>query len=374
MVDRLCQKLGARGFRVQVITTDSMSGGEDSTWDRYREHYPLDVHRCGRLRGYAYSATLANALESAVRKSDLVHLHTLWTYPTFAAARICRRLGVPYVVMPHGMSDPHSLRRGWLKKKLYGYFFEWPNVRAAQGIIYTHAEEQRLAEASVGGLPPGHIVPLGADDPPDTSRGELAQQFFKQYPELRGTNLAIFLGRLHPKKGLDLLIPGFAEVARTDSTARLLLVGPGEEPYVKWLQELVVQQGVAGKVTFAGPLARTAKWQALAASVVFVLPSYQENFALTVVEALRSGVPVVLSRRVNIWEDVTSAGAGLPCDLAPSSVARAMLYYFRNPDQRESSAVQGQKLVAEQFNWDRSADAMEEVYRSFASRTAEIAS
>jgi glycosyltransferase involved in cell wall biosynthesis len=364
VVDRLCQKLAQRGWDVRVITTDSMADGQDNDWpDRYRDHYPVDVHKTGLLRRHAYSSSLAAALKTAAQQSDLVHLHTLWTYPTIAAARICAKLRVPFVVMPHGMADPHSLQRNWLRKKVYGYLFEWPNVRAAQAMIYTHVEEKRLAEQAVGGLPMGHIVPLGADEPPPRARESLAEQFLQKHPDLRGRRLVIFLGRLHPKKGLDLLIPGFAEVLRSEPNARLLLVGPGEESYLRSLRALIGRHGMMEKVLCTGPLAGEAKWQALAASDVFVLPSYQENFALTVVESLRSGVPVVLSRRVNIWEDVTRAGAGVACDLSAPGVASGILHYLTSEAQRTASARRGQELVSDRFNWERSADAIESVYR-----------
>lgn len=373
VVDRMCQGLATRGWDVRVITTDSMATGGDPGWQaRYAEHYSIDVHETNRLRGYAYSSTLPPALQVAARDSDLFHLHTLWTFPTYVAAKICRQLGTPFVVMPHGMADPNSLSRNWLRKKIYGYLWEWRNLRSARGMIYTHAEERRLAEKSVSGLPEGHIVPLGADEPPDLGRAELAERFLRARPELRGKQLVIFLGRLHPKKGLDLLIPAFAQVVQAEPNAHLLLVGPGDEPYVQSLQVMAQSSRVAPHVTFVGPLASEAKWGALAASSVFALSSYQENFALTVVEALRSGVPVVLSQRVNIWEDVTQCGAGIACDLTVASVANAIITYLRDPNKRAASAESGRQLVAERFNWNRSVDAIENVYRQILSAKSAI--
>jgi glycosyltransferase involved in cell wall biosynthesis len=373
VVDRLCHRLAGHGWNVRVITTDSMVDGRDDGWEkRYSDHYPLEVHKTGRLWGHTYSATLTAALTTAARQSDLVHLHTLWTYPTFAAARICRKLSVPFVVMPHGMLDPHSLRRKWLKKWLFGHLLEWRNMRAARGMIYTHAEEKRLAEQAVSGLPPGHVVPLGADDPPPLAREALAAQFLQQHPELRGRSLVTFLGRLHPKKGLDLLIPAFAEVLRSAPNARLVLVGPGEECYLQSLRDLVARHGLTESVFCTGPLTNEAKWQALSASAVFALPSYQENFALAVVEAMRCGVPVVLSRRVNICEELTQAGAGLACDLSAPSVASAILQYLKNPALRAMSAANGHQLAASQFNWERSVEAMETVYRQILTENSAV--
>src|SRR5262249_32164051 len=143
--------------------------------------------------------------------SRLVHLHTLWTYPTWAAVRACRRHNVPYVVMPHGMIDPNSLARKQLKKYLYGNLIEWRNLRGAHAMLYTHEEEQRLAESTVRGLPRGYVASLGCDDPPEADRGHLAEEFLSKRAELRGKRIVLFLGRLHPKKGLDLLLGAFAK-------------------------------------------------------------------------------------------------------------------------------------------------------------------
>lgn len=364
VVDRLCRRLSERGWTIRVVTTDSMADASDTRWqDPYRDRYHLDVHTTERLRGFAYSPSLRNALTIAARQSDLVHLHTLWTYPTFVAAQVCRKQEAPFVVMPHGMLDPNSLGRKRFRKWLYGRLFEWPNIRAARAMIYTHPEEQRLAEEAVNGLPMGSIVPLGADEPPSQARDLQAEHFYEKYPQLKGRDIVLFFGRLHPKKGLDLLIPGFAEIVRAKPNARLLLVGPGDEAYLRSVHHLIARLGLQDSVTCTGSLSGDDKWNALAASTVFALPSYQENFALTVVEAMRIGLPVVLSRRVNIWEDVTRAGAGLDCELSPSSVASQILRYLNDRSLREASGFQGQQLVACTFNWERCTDAMEAAYR-----------
>src|SRR5262249_22116478 len=157
--------------------------------------------------------------------------------------RACRNAQVPYIVMPHGMLDPHSLKRKWLKKQLYGRFVEWPNLRRARAVVYTTLEERRLAESSVAGLPPAYMVPLGADDPPAAPNAELAEEFLQAHPQLRGKVLVTFLSRLHPKKGLDLLIPGFALLATQHPDAQLVLVGPGEADYVLQLRQIAQHAG-----------------------------------------------------------------------------------------------------------------------------------
>jgi glycosyltransferase involved in cell wall biosynthesis len=191
----------------------------------------------------------------------------------------------------------------------------------------------------------------------------LAEQFYQKYPELLGRNLVVFLGRLHPKKGLDLLIPAFAEVLRSDPNAQLVMIGQGEKTYVQSIHDMAGRLGLSQRVLFMGHVPVDVKWQALAAGAVFALPSYQENFAMSVAEAMSSGLPVVLSRQVNIWKEVTESGAGLACDLTAASIADTILKYLKDPALRAAAAARGQRLVSDKFNWDRSTEALEKVYK-----------
>lgn len=356
VVDRFCRSLTQRGWSCRVLTTDALARGDASHGtDCYRSDYTLDVYP-SRGGPFAYSPELAAAMTDAVAQSDLVHLHTLWTYPGIAAIRACRRLRVPLVVMPHGMLDPHSLQRKRWKKALYARFVEWPNLKRAAGMIYTHSEEQRLAELSCPDLPPGSIVPLGADQPPTDA--DLAEGFWAKFPRLRGKRLILFLSRLHPKKGLDLLIPAFARVARQQPDVELLLVGDGEPGYVRHLRQLAAREDIADRTTFAGPLLGRDKWSALAAGTLLILPSYQENFALVVAEALAAKLPVILSRRVNIWRDVAQAGAGAVCELSLESIAETLSGCLASEEFLRTARERGPRLVSERFNWERSTDAL----------------
>ena len=208
---------------------------------------------------------------------------------------------------------------------------------------------------------------MGSDPPPNLPRKQLAEGFLQRFPDLRNRKLVLFLSRLHPKKGLDLLIPAFRAVVSTHRDAHLVLVGPGDGDYIASIRCLVHREGLADHTTITGPLFDQAKWEALAAASMLVLPSYQENFALVVAEAMRLGLPIVLSRRVNIWSDVVEAGAGAVCDLTADSVAHVIIHYLDNPIVAEQAGRQGQRLATESFNWDRTAAAVDEVYRNVLS-------
>ncbi|MBI4470308.1 MAG: glycosyltransferase [Acidobacteria bacterium] len=371
VVDRLCRRLASRGWRSRVVTTDAFSDDGDQAWlDPYQGGYSIEVFPGRGMGGYSYSRGLSDALDRLVTRSRLVHLHTVWSYSTWAAIRACRRQRIPYVVMPHGMLDPHSLSRKWLKKQIYGRLVEWPNLRRAAAMIYTHSAERALAESAVKGLPAGYVVPLGSDDPPDVARAVLAEGFLAARPGLRGKAIVLFLSRLHPKKGLDLLIPAFALLAANQPDAHLVVAGEGNAAYVRQLMWMAGRARLADRVTFTGALRGRAKWEALAACRVFALPSYQENFALVVIEAQRIGVPVVISRRVNIWEDLVEGGGGAACDLTPSGIADALQRWLADAAEAEAAGRRGELFVREHFNWNRAADVLCEVYEQVLSRVA----
>ncbi len=368
VVDRLCRRMLRRGIEPVVLTTDVLSGeGGDvaasaagvADAPSFGDYELRFFHAL--TRRFAYSPSLASALDEVVRTCDVVHIHTLWTHATWAAAAACRRHGVPYVLMPHGMLDPRSLARKWVRKVAYGRLFEFPRARAAAGLIYTTDEERRLAERSVRSLPRGHVVPLGTDQPPGP-REELARRFLASRPHLVGRQLVTFLGRVHSKKGLDLLIPAFAKVASRVPAAHLLVIGPDDENTWPGLRREIESLGLQGHVTRIEMLLGGAKWAALAASRVFVLPSYQENFAIAVAEALRIGTPVVISDRVNICHEVEAAAAGrvVPCDV--EAVAGAICETLDDTDAWQRRSAAAADLARRQFDWDRTAELTVQVY------------
>jgi glycosyltransferase involved in cell wall biosynthesis len=364
VVDRLSRELAARGHEVNVLTTD-LFGDQSRSWVTEEERpYSLEVFSAVLGNGYGFSRRFGQEIRRSVQRSDAVHIHTIWTFASLAAARTCLREGVPFLVMPHGMLDPHSMRRGWLKKQCYGRLLEWPLLRRARGMCYTHTEEERLAGMTCRRLPPGHIVELGAETRPEVPPAQLREEFIKRYPELTGREVVLFLGRIHAKKGLDLLIPAFDRVSQRRPEAHLLIVGPGQPAYVDSIRADVASRGLQSRVTFTGVLYGRDKWAAMAASDLFVLPSYQENFALAAVDAIRGGLPVVLSRRVNLWHDLVAAGAARDCDITVDSLSDKITDSLGDSDWRQAAAQAGQHLLQHRFSWKLAALRLEEIYES----------
>lgn len=313
-------------------------------------------------RAYLRAPCLDQALAQHVSAFDLVHIHGLYLYPTMAAARACRRQGVPYVISPRGMLDPHAihLRSTW-KKKLYIWLVEKRNLRGAAALHFTASEEQQLVAQS-GWRLPGFVVPnaLNLAEFP-----ELAEQ------DATGKTIGesvLFLSRIHPKKGLDLLIPAFAQVVAQRPGAKLHLVGPDEDGYLAQVKAWIASHKLEDHVTYAGMLLGQDKLHAYQQADLFVLPSYSENFGIVVIEAMACGKPVVITDRVNICQDVKQARAGLVTRCDANEIAQAILTLLADPVLAREMGRRGRKLVEEKFTWERAAAEMVGQYRQIVAR------
>jgi glycosyltransferase involved in cell wall biosynthesis len=280
---------------------------------------PPPIHALGPGRlGYAYAPRLLPWLELNAARFDVVIVHGLWQYHGFAVHRALARPGSPpYFVFPHGMLDPW-FKRQYPLKHLKKWFYWWPAerriLRGAAAVLFTCEEERRLARQSFAGSSyRERVVTFGTAAPPDATAGQ-REAIFSLLPALHGRNYWLFLGRIHPKKGVDLLIDAYAALSAQRITVppRLVMAGPcADLAYLHALQARAAASCPAGMVFWPGMLAGEVKWGALRGAEAFVLPSHQENFGIAVVEALACGTPVLISDQVNIWQEIAADGAGL---------------------------------------------------------------
>lgn len=286
---------------------------------------PAPVHALGPARlGYAYAPRLPRWLPTGLARFDAVIVHGLWQYHGLAVHRaLARREGPSCFVFPHGMLDPWFKRRyplKHLKKWLYWRLAERRLLRDSTAVLFTCEEERRLARESFpGSAYREEVVSFGTAAPPADPAGQRAA-FFHRLPALRERPYWLFLGRIHPKKGVDLLLSAYAKLlAESDRPPPLVIAGPCADPaYLGKLQAQAAACGAAHSVLWPGMLQGAAKWGALRAAEAFVLPSHQENFGIAVAEALACGTPVLISDQVNIWREIVADGAGLA---GPDTVA-----------------------------------------------------
>jgi glycosyltransferase involved in cell wall biosynthesis len=287
----------------------------DEPW---AEEFECPIHYIGpTYLKYGYAPRFYSWLRRNAPRFDAVVVNGIWQYHSFTTWRALRESGIPYYVFTHGMLDPWFKRRypiKHLKKLLYWPWAEYRVLRDARAVLFTSEEERQLARRSFGLYRANELVVSYGVAPATGDRIQERETFLKQFPMLRQKRLLLFLGRLHPKKGCDLLIGAFAHVARLDPSLRLVIAGPDQLGMRRSLTSLSERLGVADAIQWTGMLGGALKRGALRAAEAFVLPSHQENFGLAVAEALSCSVPVLISDKVNIWREVLEDHAGLVAD------------------------------------------------------------
>jgi glycosyltransferase involved in cell wall biosynthesis len=297
-----------KGNAVEVVTLDAPEA-------QFLAGFPLPVHALGPAKGrFGYTDRLVPWLIANGKRYDVVVVEGLWQFHSYGAWKALAGR-IPYVVFTHGMLDPWFKKRyplKHLKKSLFWWTCQYRVLRAASAVVHTCEQEAVLARESFPSLRNCNQVvsPLGVAGPPATIEQDRAA-FLEHFPELADRRLLLFLSRIHPKKGCDLLIEAFARVASDHPDSHLVMAGPDE---IGWKDELVrsaAARGVADRITWTGMLTGELKWGAFHSAEAFILPSHSENFGMVIAEALACGAPVLISDKVNIWREIERDGAGI---------------------------------------------------------------
>jgi glycosyltransferase involved in cell wall biosynthesis len=335
--------------------------------------FPAPVIALGPGRGtYGYSARVLPWLAANAPRFDLVLINGVWNYNTLAA-HVLAGTGIPWAIFTHGMMDPYFKRQfplKHLKKSLYWHLRLSKVFRDATAILFTSEEEKLLARQSFSRYRVRElVVPYGTFGPEiDTAAAE--EEFLTRFPSLRGQRLAITLGRIHPKKGTDLLIRAFAATLAKDPAWHLVIAGPDQVGWQRELEALARSLAIADRITFTGKLEGALKWGAFSASELFVLPSHQENFGIVVAEALASSLPVVLSDKINIWREVMKHSAGFVApDTLDGTVGSLARYAALSPDARAALRPLALQCFHEEFDFNTTSKKVLESIEALARST-----
>src|ERR1700722_10111582 len=304
---RVLLSYGPIGYTGEVVTLDDPKAP-------YLQGIGFPVHALGPTRTtYGFNLKLMAWLRANRDRFDGVVVNGLWQYCGYAAWRTLAG-NTPYVVFTHGMLDPYFKRAfplKHIKKWLYWVPAEYSILRDAYRVLFTSKAEKRLAEERFWMHRwNAYVVPYGASGPtgdPDVQK----RAFFAKCPEAKGKRYLVFLGRIHRKKGCDMLIDAFAKVAADDPDLYLVMAGPDQQQWSAKLKQTAASLGIKDRVFWPGMVTGDAKWGAFYGSEAFILPSHQENFGIAVAEALACGKPVLLADKVNIAEEIAEDGAGL---------------------------------------------------------------
>jgi glycosyltransferase involved in cell wall biosynthesis len=366
---QLAAVMAGRGHDVEVVSLDKAD-------QSFLRSYSFPIHALGETdKSYGFAKGFVPWLKANARRFDLVLIDGLWQYHSFGTWRALRNSGVPYLVFTHGMLDPWFKRTyplKHLKKWLYWPWAEYRVLRDASAVLFTCEEERLLARESFWLYKANErVVSYGAAVPEadaETQRSE----FLARYPELMEKRICLFLGRIHPKKGCDLLLKAFAESqAFLDPQWRLVMAGPDQIGWKHELDRLANALGISSKVVWTGALQGDLKWGAMHAAETFILPSHQENFGVAVAEALGCRLPVLISDKVNIWREISSDGAGF---VSGNSVAQivGLLKRWNDSSEEAKAAMRTAALrcYESRFTFQRAAELLEnELSRVVRKRT-----
>lgn len=344
----LCEAQAAAGLAISLLSTFGQ-GTDLSVADSLRQK-GIEVHLIGPCRQpmSRHRAIRATMMELTAH-ADIVHIHGLWEEVQHEAAKAARQRSIPYVMTPHGMLNAWSMAQSKWRKRLYLLWRLRRHLNNAAMIHYA-SQFEREASSHLKLRTPALVEPLGVrleefDVLPP--KGMLRQRF----PQLRERRTILFLGRIHPRKGLEHLVPALAEL--DDRQAVLVVVGPDSNGYQRTISKLAQKHGVEDRVLFTGLLRGAERIEAIVDADLFALPSEHENFGLAVVEALAAGVPVIISDQVSMHREVLAALVGGVVPAQATAVANELNRWLADPNLREDAAARARPFVWEHYDWRR---------------------
>lgn len=357
----MCKVLRTRGIDARIATTDAdgpgrlaVKTGEFGVFSGI----PTIFFRRRVSESYKWSGALARWLKGHVADFDVVHVHAVFSHASVAAGVACAARQVPYLIRPLGTLDPWSVRRRAWRKQVLLSLGASGLMRRAGAMHYTTPEEMELAEQGFAPLPAGVVVPVGIDD-----------DCFGASSEAAGDQpYAIVMSRLDPKKRIEWAIGAWHAVMgeRCTTPWRLVIAGEGTPAYRAHLESLAASGPASHLIEFSGWLSGEAKASMLRRASLFVMPSSQENFGISMAEGLASGVPALVTPGVNLGREVADAEAGWLVADTEIAVTNGVANVVAHPDEcaRRGRAA---RVFAERFRWSTVADDLVSMYRGVIS-------
>ncbi len=361
----MVKALQSQGIKTEIATTND-NGADllDVSLQKCIEYQQVPVWFFPRfspninfIREYAFSYEFTKWLWHNISTYDLVHIHALFSYPSTAAMTIARLKKVPYIVQPHGLLCKWSLQQHTYKKKIYFHLIEKANLNSSQALNFTSQSEQQdffLLGLNV----PNFVLPLGlsATKPIPDARQRLHQHL--KIPS--NETVILFLSRLHPKKGLNCLIPALGKLSHHRFT--FIIAGNGSPEYETEVKSLISSNQIHNVTYLVGFVQDEFKDILMQGSDLFVLTSYSENFGIVILEALAAGLPLLLTPGVALASVVQEHQVGYITELDVSAIASTLEQFLTNPQAAKDMSLRARQLVSDKYSWEHISTKLQEIY------------
>jgi glycosyltransferase involved in cell wall biosynthesis len=366
MVLGLAPALARHGAEVTILTTDSNGDTGQKPLDVplgeavKQDGYEIRYFRCSPFRRYKFSLDLLRWLHKNAHEYDVAHIHALFSPVSSAAAAVCRQKKLPYILRPLGTLDPADLRKKSQLKKIYAAVLERDNIAGAAALHFTSNQEAKVS-SRFGVKTRDIVLPNGVT--PSTASSDNTIRLQYGIPE--HVPLVLFMSRIDPKKGLDLLIPALEKIKAQGNTFHFVLAGtnPQDPSYEEAIKTRLQNSSLQPHTTITGFVTGEAKSALLQAADLFVLPSYYENFGIAVAEAMVAAKPVVISDQVHIWHDIYNSQSGWVTKTEVDSLTNSLTEALQNPDERKNRGTNAQNYALQHYSWDGIGRQMIEIYK-----------
>jgi glycosyltransferase involved in cell wall biosynthesis len=363
MVLGLSSALVRAGATVTLITTDANGDIDQDPLDVPLETpidqdgYKLIYFRCAPFRRYKFSTKLLMWLARHAHEYDVAHIHALFSPISSMAATVARQQGLPYVLRPLGTLDPADLRKKARLKQIYAAALEKPNLANAAAVHFTTQQEATVSER-FGVETNDWVFPLGVVLPESGASPREALGIAPDRPVM------LFMSRIDPKKGFDLLIPALEQMIAAGQEFDFVLAGgnPQDPGYVEQIHQQIRNSPLGARSHLLGFVSGGEKTAWLETADVFVLPSYYENFGIAVAEAMTVATPVVISDQVHIWDAIQASNSGWVCECSVDSLAQSLTASLQDPAERQQRGQNAQQYALTHYSWDAIAVAMMAAY------------
>ena len=311
------------------------------------------------MREFAFSTSLTAWLWQHLQDYDLIHVHAIFSYPSTIAMAIARIQNVPYIIRPLGQLCEWSLQQSRRKKEIYLTLIEKTNLKAAKALHLTSTQEQKELELLNWNLP-NFILPHGLVLPNPIA--DARQQLHQILNIPLETPIILFLSRLHPKKGLDYLIPALAQLA--DQKFAFVLAGNGSPEYEAELDRLIQENNLGDRTYKLGFVSGEKKHICLQGADLYALTSHSENFGVAVLEALASGTPALVTTGVALSDLVKEQDLGWVVDLEIGAIVSSVQEFLDNPDMAKQKGDRAAQYVAASYSWEKIALNLKSIYEN----------